>query len=534
MAPKGGALQKKVGKKRTHGNKVAYGRAAEGLAETRSKPAKLAGIQEEDNLSTISSSFKSTILQVLKKMNINNSSNYDSDHSPKTQRQTTIPDDGWVIEINSYGEGAGYDSGKAWTIYRVPRNMFEISKNAFTPKLVSIGPFHYGDRCYKAMEEHKKRYLLRLLGYTDDSDGFAESQSSSDRKQHVVLGSLVSRMMDLEKTTRECYSETVRNNKSKTFVQMMVMDGCFIIELLRLHRNSINNKDVDDPIFTTRWMLCTLQRDLLMLENQLPFQVLEVLFDLTKLTGQESVHLVDLVLEFFNPLLPRGKEKLKVNPNDNFLPAIPPPADRVEDSMTDKSSDLLFHCATELQEAGLEFSKSQQPTDLLNLQFDRPSGTLNIPPLLMDDNTVPLFLNFMAYEQCDRDAQPYFSNHFMFLDRLVNTGKDIEILHNNGVINHDREIIYDANSCHLREPMREINLYHNECAKKCHVWFKALKRDYFSSPWTLASLFAAIFLLLTVCQTFFSAYAYLNHQIEVDLLTIIKFEYWNLNHFFSF
>ncbi|XP_026427132.1 UPF0481 protein At3g47200-like isoform X1 [Papaver somniferum] len=467
-------------------------------------------------------------------MKRNNSSNYDSDHSPKTQRQTTIPDDGWVIEINSYGEGAGYGSGKAWTIYRVPRNMFEISKNAFIPKLVSVGPFHYGDHCYKAMEGHKKRYLLRLLGYTDDSDGFAESQSSSDRKQHVGLGSLVSRMMDLEKTTRECYSETVHNNKSKSFVQMMVMDGCFIVELLRLHRNSISNKDVDDPVFTTRWMLCTLQRDLLMLENQLPFQVLEVLFDLTKLPGQESVHLVDLVLEFFNPLLPRGKEKLKVNPNDKydhmldvfrtgFLAAIPPAADRVEDLVTDKSSDLL-NCATELQEAGLEFSKSQQPTDLLNIQFDRPSGTLNIPPLRMDDNTVPLFLNFMAYEQCDRDAQPYFSNHFMFLDRLVNTAKDIEVLHNNGVINHElgsdkdvailinrlsREIIYDANSCHLREPMREINLYHNECAKKCHVWFKALKRDYFSSSWTLASLFAAIFLLvLTVCQTFFSAYAY--------------------------
>ncbi|RZC77923.1 hypothetical protein C5167_002132 [Papaver somniferum] len=116
----------------------------------------------------------------------------------------------------------------------------------------------------------------------------------------------------------------------------------------------------------------------------------------------------------------------------SFLPAIPPTADRVEDSMTDKSSDLLIHCAIELQEAGLEFSKLQQPEDLLNVQFDRSSGTLNIPPLRMDGNTILLFCNFMAYEQCDRDAQPYFSNHFMFLNRLVNTSKDIEILHNNG------------------------------------------------------------------------------------------------------
>ncbi|KAI3867330.1 hypothetical protein MKW98_001764 [Papaver atlanticum] len=398
-------------------------------------------------------------------------------------RETTIPDDGWVIEINNYGEGGDYDSGKSWTIFRIPRNMSEISKNAYTPKL--------------------KRYLLRLLGYTDatehpspvnlvfdDFDGYIDAGSSSfTRRKHVGLGTL-----------------------------MMVMDGCFVIELIRLHHKYlINQKDVDDPIFTTRWMLCTLRRDLLMLENQLPFHVLEELFNLTRRPGLEpDVPLVDLILHFFNPLLRRDLKNLQVNREKNYnhmldvfrtsflpIPVIGP----VEDP-TEMKNTLSTHSATELQEAGIKFSNKSQleVSDLLSVHFDRSTGTLNIPSLQIDDTTVPLFLKFMAYEQCDREAEPYFTNHFMFLDRLVNTAKDIEILHNYGVVNHalgsdkdvanlinklSREIIYDADTCHLRKHMGE------------------LKRDHFSSPWKVASLVAAIILLiLTFCQTFFSFYGY--------------------------
>ncbi|MCL7040841.1 hypothetical protein MKW94_011872 [Papaver nudicaule] len=466
---------------------------------------------------------------------------------PNPEKETTVPDDGWVIEINSYGEGADYDSGKSWKIFRIPRNMFEISKNAYIPKLVSIGPFHHGDGRYKAMEEHKKRYLLRLLGYTGAtpspsdnlSEDFVKSKPSavSTKSQPAVgLGKLVNAMMSLEKETRACYSENVRMNKNNSFVQMMLMDGCFIVELLRLYyKYSINNKAVDDPIFTTRWMLCTLQRDLLMLENQLPFQVLELLYTLTERPGKDpnNVPLIDLILKFFNPLLRRDLGNIQVNREKNynhmldvfrtsFLPISP--SGQVENQVTDDSS-VLIHSATELQEAGVKFSKkSEQVTNLLSVRFDRFTGTLHIPPLQIDDSTLPLFLNFMAYEQCDRDAEPYFSNHFIFLDRLVNTAKDIEILHNKGVINHalgsdkdvanlinklSREIIYDADTCHLGERMKELNMYYDECADQWYVWFKALKRDYFSSPWTVASLIAAVFLLLlTVCQTYFSFYGY--------------------------
>ncbi|KAI3994978.1 hypothetical protein MKX01_019792 [Papaver californicum] len=404
-------------------------------------------------------------------------------HLPKL-RGMTIPYDGWVIEIEDYGEGGDYDSGKSWTIFRIPRNMYEISKSAYTPKIVSIGPFgHRGDHGrYKAMEEHKKLYLLRLLGYTgatdprnlelDDFKGYVGAGSSSfTRRKPVGLGTLVNAMKDLEKMTRECYSEAVHMKKKNSF-------------------------DVDDPIFTTRWVLCTHQRDLLMLEMSYHF-ISRCIF--------ASSH-----SPIFNPLLPRGEKSLKVD------------ADKKYNHMLDvfRSSFLpipkntvSFHSATELEEAGIKFSNKfeLEVPDLLSIQFHRSTGTLNIPPLPIDDTTVPLFLNFMAYEQSDRDAEPYFTNHFMFLDRLVNTAKDIEILHNSGVINHalgsdkdvanlinklSREIIYDADTCHLRQHMRELNMYYDKCSVQWYV--------------PQALIVAIILLVLTLCQTFFSFYGYFN------------------------
>ncbi|KAI3842666.1 hypothetical protein MKX03_027330 [Papaver bracteatum] len=442
--------------------------------------------------------------------------------SSSTNATTYIEEAGATSNIESYKEGMEeYDSGKEWTIYRIPRNMFQISENSYIPKLVSIGPIHHGKIAYKAMEEHKKRYLLRLLGYSTQLANISSPREFLSQ-QAGKIDSLEQEMMRIEKKTRKCYSEAVNMDK-----KMMVMDGCFVIELLRLHYKYLNNsKDVDDPIFTTRWMLCTLRRDLLMLENQLPYKVLKVIY---KFTGdssrQDKVPLNELVVQFFNPLLRRtdAENSLHLHQNHNFVHMLDVfrtsfhphcPGNHDEDRMTNDS--LLNHSATELREAGVRFN-SVTLKDLFTIDFNPSTGILNIPPFQIEDNTVLLFLNFIAYEQCHRAAEPYFTNFFMFLDRLVNTANDIEILHNKDIINHalgsdkdvaslinrlSREIIYDADTCHLRKHMTELNNYCDDGSNKLYVWFLALKRDYFKSPWTVASLIGAILLLvLTICQT---------------------------------
>ena len=115
---------------------------------------------------------------------------------------------------------------------------------------------------------------------------------------------------------------------------MMVLDGCFIVELLGIYgkiykvhncmnsssiyclsfyfyfqkKKKINNtlfcrggRDVKEPIFKTRWMLPTIARDLLTLENQLPLFVLQRIFELTTFKGKVTP-LNKLALRFFEPL----------------------------------------------------------------------------------------------------------------------------------------------------------------------------------------------------------------------------------------
>lgn len=286
-------------------------------------------------------------------------------------------------------------------------------------------------------------------------------------------------------------------------------------------------------------MLRTLQRDLLMLENQLPFFVLEKLFELTS-TGPE-LSLVELVLAFFDPLLPREGKVPKSNPKEQHRHMLDvfrstflmPLKDRTceKSSWTDLKSPnniplvrerQLIHCVSELQDSGIKLQKRGR-YDLLEIEFEH--NTLEIPPLNIDDNTVPMFLNFIAYEQCDEVAEPYFTNYFMFFDSLINSEDDIEILHMHGIVNHVmgnhrdaarlinrlcREIVYDLDQCYLSKQMKEINAFCDKYySHQWRLWWRNLIDQYFSSPWSFTSLVAAVFLLLLqVGQTLYTIYPY--------------------------
>lgn len=137
----------------------------------------------------------------------------------------------WVINISKcIKEGPQYDCRKWWTVYRVPRNLREVNKNAFAPKIVSVGPFHYGDPGLRLMEEHKLRYLLRLLGSRNPEN----VGQTEEFVPQAILERLERAMRELESKTRQRYSEAF-DIDSNNFVQMMIIDGCFVLELLRLY-----------------------------------------------------------------------------------------------------------------------------------------------------------------------------------------------------------------------------------------------------------------------------------------------------------
>ncbi|XXG87396.1 hypothetical protein AAC387_Pa11g2090 [Persea americana] len=172
---------------------------------------------------------------------------------------------------------------KSCSIHRVPSWLRRKNSDAYDPKVISIGPLHYEKRKgeLRAMEEHKWKYLHDVVSrkQKDEDEGWLEDCLAAVKR--------------LEKTARNCYSEVIPLD-TDSFVEMMVLDGCFILELFRRHFN--NDCDV---IFHLYWLIQAINYDLLLMENQIPFFILQRLSVLIDPSGP-SPSLVESALKFFS------------------------------------------------------------------------------------------------------------------------------------------------------------------------------------------------------------------------------------------
>ncbi|KAJ0027288.1 hypothetical protein Pint_36238 [Pistacia integerrima] len=105
-------------------------------------------------------------------------------------------------------------------ISKVPEHLRKDNQSAYEPYMLAIGPYHRDKPQVKEMEERKKEYLKELL----------------KPREKEALNSYVTAMRKLERQARSCYDGCSDIGK-KEFVEMMVLDGCFIIELLRRFMN---------------------------------------------------------------------------------------------------------------------------------------------------------------------------------------------------------------------------------------------------------------------------------------------------------
>ncbi|EOX96419.1 Uncharacterized protein TCM_005668 [Theobroma cacao] len=155
-------------------------------------------------------------------------------------------------------------------IYNVPSRFREANQKAFTPQLISIGPIHHGNTNLARMERQKQRYYNKF--YQRTSKKILE-EFASFIKAHV---SDICRCYDVE------FVFDTELEVSK-FVKMILFDSVFIIELFL--RNS--EKEVNDFLFDKVWLRVELLMDLLLLENQLPFFILEALYNLAFATSDK-------------------------------------------------------------------------------------------------------------------------------------------------------------------------------------------------------------------------------------------------------
>lgn len=392
-------------------------------------------------------------------------------------------------------------------IFRVPRRFIDINGKSYEPHIVSIGPYHHGEAHLRMIEEHKWGYLGSMLSRT--------------RSIGLDLEVLLRAIQPLEIKARECYSQIIHLDTYE-FVEMMVLDGVFIIELFR-KVGDVVRFEADDPIVTMAWIIPFFYRDLLRLENQIPFFVLERLFEITRTPGEESgPSLSKLALDFFNDALQRPDYIIATHNNRKAKHLL----DLVRSSFIDSeqaqprcvdTSTPMIQSVSKLRRAGIKLGQGDRADSFLVVKFK--NGVVEMPAITIDDTMSSLLLNCVAFEQCHSGSSKHFTTYATLLDCLVNTFKDVEYLCDCNIIENyfgtdsevarfindlGKEVAFDIEMCYLSGLFSDVHQYYKN---SWHLQWASFKFTYFSTPWSFISAMAAlIILLLTVAQTFYTIY----------------------------
>ncbi|KAL8250724.1 hypothetical protein R6Q59_034417 [Mikania micrantha] len=409
------------------------------------------------------------------------------------------PDLAAVLEKKLNAELPTQTSNGAF-IYKVPDRLRSVEPKAYEPNIVSIGPYHHGLARLQAMEDTKWRIFQKMF-----------NPSEPNRPN---LKAVLKELKEMEPQARGCYFEDLKIS-SMQFNKMMLYDSCFIIELLRKTRQ--NN------ITFPRWMLPVLRRDLIMLENQLPMFVLNKVYGLTRSStceAEENFDLKELAVQYFEPMIYKDYDPPKTSALcveedgekhflELFRASICPT--RVPKSKLLVKEPHMFRSIRELKESGVKIKKAEN-CQQLDVSFKK--GVLKIAPVTMDDCRFTLFRNMVAFEQCHHACRPHVTAYVFFLDRLINSAEDIELLHYSGVMQHTfggnkiaaklvnklcKELAGAVDDSYLQDVIWKINCYCNNGWNQNRA---KLKHEYFYNIWVSLSTMAAILMIyLTMFQT---------------------------------
>ncbi|XP_070056632.1 UPF0481 protein At3g47200-like [Nicotiana tomentosiformis] len=163
-------------------------------------------------------------------------------------------------------------------IFKVSVGLCESNPNAYKLKVISIGPYHKHNPELRSMKKYKLCYLQRFL----------------HRKEGIDVESCT---RELEDEALKCYDdiENLDSDIVGNFSKILLLDGCFLVEFIR-ERCGMCPK-VEGWIIPENCISIQVNRDLLLIENQLPFFVLTKLHHMTK--GVEQIPFIKMVKKIF-------------------------------------------------------------------------------------------------------------------------------------------------------------------------------------------------------------------------------------------
>ncbi|CAL5351831.1 unnamed protein product [Camellia sinensis] len=406
-------------------------------------------------------------------------------------------------------------------IHRVPQMLRQMETNStkkyYDPQLVSIGPYHRNKTNLESFEKFKIQFAREYVKS-------CEPHSISE---------LYNKVAEVAGEARSCYARgTMEGIDDTTFIEMMFLDGCFILQFIRC---IVKNEKAQMEMMKSH-DIALVERDLFLLENQLPLKVLLAL---------KSSKFGDELIDKFIENILRGThlpETSRVHNKKRVLLLH-------SHETPDKLGDLLEHTwvknlycghhkyfshsgrfprrsATDLKMVGIQLRPYD--TDLLSYIAFKSTwngGILTLSKINIDDTTISLLMNMVASEHCPDPCARYLcaTNYICFLDSIIDSADDVKELKCAGIIlnflGNDEEavnVIHGMaaglvpdyrNTCYFEVKLR-IEEYHSHKGKtKIATWISEVMRDHFRSPWTAIAVLAALFaLFLTAVNTYFTAF----------------------------
>ncbi|XP_057491604.1 UPF0481 protein At3g47200-like [Actinidia eriantha] len=399
-------------------------------------------------------------------------------------------------------------------IYKVPASVKDRNKKAYEPQLVSFGPYHHGEEHLMRMEEFKHQALLHFI-------------KRSNKPLMMYRECLLEAVQDL-KDSYDSLDPSWQSNNDR-FLQLMILDGCFMLEFLRCNTDGLpNDYSENDPIFSGQGELhivSLVQRDMLLLENQLPIMVLRKLVAVeTEQEDEGAERLVHRLVHGFWKAPPycfgRCLHMLDVA-REILVGGEFPRIRKTRRKITYTNVVDLTGSATDLYEAGIRFKLSRNAR-ITEISFR--DGVLSLPCIDVDKSTELLLLNLIAFERLDIGAGTEVTNSIFFLGCIIKSARDVGLLESQDIIqrtigsNQDvveifksvlKEIILDHED-KLDQVYEQIIMY---CRKPRNRLRAHIAHAYHVStqwsPWAYWSIIAAILLFnLSMLQTAYTIYPY--------------------------
>ncbi|XP_048550993.1 uncharacterized protein LOC125549354 [Triticum urartu] len=419
-----------------------------------------------------------------------------------------------------------------------------VDSSEYDPNHVAIGPYNYprpqSKNLHLAMENDKLASLQLMLS------------AAKVERPGVTVDIYINELTCLEKSVRKCYANTFNDMTGEQFVRMLLLDGCYIISRLvgLPHRARTQSAGVAPgtaeagvPSANRAEALAVVRDVFFLAENQIPFFVLEKIWEVTTTDGKDRV--INEIAEYALILMSVQKyivgspamvvPELMVPGNLLHLlhmhlkPPAPPVSPTAIVNGVNPVSVRRWRSATEYSFAGVTFKhRSMSEPGLLRCILDVElvgGGTLEVPVLDIDGETWRLLRNLIELEQRNRETVgSHVTAYCVFMSQVACTTKDVELLWKKGIIvhshgNNDEVAKCFADLCkgiqfnpndpdcnYLRETCSKLEKRSQSYWRRWMAW---LRRKYFSNPWLAVGLLAAsIGLVCTVVQAVYSALSY--------------------------